>query len=208
VLLNFFFILTSQVYRYRNVSTASERQQTKWFLLGFGVIIMFIPVSFISGNQGGFVDDIATVALYTPLPISLAFAILRYHLWDIDVIIRRTLVYGGLTATLALIYFGGVILLQGILSAITGESRSEIVTVVTTLLIAALFTPLRKRIQGDIDRRFYRRKYNAEQALASFSALARQETDLDELRRQVEHVVEQTIQPIQVSLWLVERQGQ
>jgi hypothetical protein len=188
-----------------------EREQIKWLLYACAIFILFyLPGIWISDRQDtvNVIWSLLFVLGILTIPLSIAVAILRYRLYDIDVIIRRTLVYGGLTATLALIYFGGIVLLQGLLATFTGESRSEVVTVVTTLAIAALFTPLRRRIQHDIDRRFYRRKYNAEQALASFSALARQETDLDELRRQVEHVVEQTIQPIQVSLWLVERQGQ
>jgi hypothetical protein len=141
---------------------------------------VFLPGIWISDlqNNVNIVWSLLFVPAILTIPLSIAIAILRYHLYDIDVLIRRTLIYGALTATLALIYFGGVVLLQGILSAITGESRSEIVTVVTTLAIAALFSPLRKRIQHDIDRRFYRRKYNAEQAVATLLLAARKETDL------------------------------
>jgi hypothetical protein len=201
VLLNFIFILASQVYRYRRVSTSIERQQTKWFLLGFGLIVLFIPVPFLTGNQGGFLDDLATVALYTPLPIALAFAILRYHLWDIDIIIRRTLVYAGLTASLALVYFGGVVLVETLLRPLAG-GESQLAIILTTLAIAALVSPLRRRIQDFIDKRFYRQKYNAEQALAEFASLASQETDLRALTDKLVDVVRETVQPVEVSLWL------
>jgi hypothetical protein len=202
----------SQIYKYRNESNAVEKQQTKWFVLGFVAFAGTLLVGFIIQSilpQAGIGQILLDVFLFDSagllIPISIAISILRYRLWDIDLIIRRTLVYGGLTATLALIYFGGVVLFQGILSAITGESRSKIVTVATTLAIAGLFTPLRKRIQQDIDRRFYRKKYSAEQALATFSALANQETDLATLTGQLVGVVQETLQPQQVSLWLVGR---
>jgi hypothetical protein len=202
----------SQIYKYRNESTAVERQQTKWFVLGFAAFAGTLLVGFVSQSmlpQDGIVQILIDTFLFDSagllIPISIAISILRYRLWDIDLIIRRTLVYGGLTVTLALIYFGGVVLFQGILSAITGESRSEIVTVATTLAIAALFTPLRKRIQQDIDRRFYRKKYSAEQALATFSALARQETDLATLTGQLVSVVQESLQSERVTLWLVIR---
>jgi hypothetical protein len=203
--------IISPILHYRRGS-AVERQQIKWMaifalILSTCVLIAYVAYPLATGGDRllGYNNLFSLVyfsftAFFPPLAIGLA--ILRYHLWDIDLVIRRTLVYGGLTATLALIYFGGVVLLQGILSAITGESRSEIVTVATTLIIAALFTPLRKRIQHDIDRRFYRRKYNAEQTLANFAALARNETDLKTLTEQVVEIVEQTLQPSNASLWL------
>jgi hypothetical protein len=128
-------------------------------------------------------------------------------LWDVDVIIRRTLVYGALSASLGLVYLGMVVVLQWLLVALTGESRSEIATVITTLAIAALFTPLRKRIQRDIDRHFYRSKYNAEQALAEFAKTARDETDLVALTGQLVGIVQKTVEPEQVSLWLREQSG-
>lgn len=190
--------------RYKRAGTL-EREQIKWLLYACAIFVfIYIPGIWISDlqNEVNVIWSLLFVLAILCIPLSIAVAILRYRLYDIDVIIRRTLVYGTLSASLALIYLGGVVMMQSVLSALTGESRSEIVTVVTTLVIAALFTPLRKRIQHDIDRRFYRRKYNAEQALSAFAAQARQVTDLDELTGHVVGVVEQTIQPQHVSLWI------
>jgi hypothetical protein len=142
-----------------------------------------------------------TIGILAPA-LGFAIAILRYRLFDIDVIIRKTLVYGVLTATLALVFFGGVTLLQQVVGQITGTEDSPVVIVISTLLIAALFSPLRRRIQDFIDRRFYRQKYNAEKALAEFAEAARNETDLGALTGKLVEVVSQTMQPEQVVLWL------
>ena len=134
-------------------------------------------------------------------PISIGIAILRYRLYDIDLVINRTLVHGPLTAMLVAIYFGGVVLLQRLFVALTGE-ESTFAVVATTLVIAALFTPLRRRIQGFIDRRFYRRNYDARRTLEAFSAKLRDETDLYALREDLIGAVRETMQPAHASLWL------
>lgn len=204
VLLNFVIILACQVYRYRRVLNPIERQQTKWFLFGLGLILALIPIAVFPGVTGrdGFLSDITGVALWMPLYFGLAIAILRYRLWDIDVIIRKTLVYSALTVLLALVYFGSVVLLQRLFGALTGVAQSPLAVVVSTLAIAALFTPLRRRIQDVIDRRFFRKKYDAQRVLAQFAVTARDETDLDALTAELVRVVQETMQPKGVSVWL------
>jgi hypothetical protein len=136
------------------------------------------------------------------LPATMAIAIQRYRLWDFDLIIRRTLIYSALTGVLALVYFGSVVLLQSLFRALTGQG-SQIAVVASTLAIAALFNPLRRRIQAIIDRRFYRRKYDAEQVLAAFSERLRDEVDLDRLAETLIPIVKETMQPAHVSLLMV-----
>jgi hypothetical protein len=199
------------VYRYRRVSTSAQRQQTKWVV--FGTVL---------GVAGTFPSqlplDLALVGGDTPLvllllnmgfslsfllvPFSIGVAVLRSHLFDIDILINRTLVYGLLTAMLALVYFGSIVVLQRIFIGPTGE-QSTLAVVASTLVIAALFNPLRRRIQAFIDRRFYRRKYDARKTLETFSAKLRDETDLDALRDDLVGVVTETMQPAHVSLWLL-----
>lgn len=204
VILNFLIVFACQVYRYRVVSTPVERQQTKWFLVGFAVTIAFIPVGIaanISTIRNSFLGDVAAFGLFTPLPITVAIAILRYRLFDIDLIIRRTLIYSVLTAVLALVYFTSVIVLQQLFRFVTGQS-SDLAIILSTLGIAALFNRLRWGVQNAIDRRFYRRKYDAAQVLATFSAALRDEVELDRLTNKLLNVVGETMQPENISLWL------
>ena len=204
-----------QIYRYRRVSTPVQRQQTKWvifslvcFLLLFvltGLASQFIPPT---GVAGGLLY-LASYALPTLglllLPVSITMAILRARLWEIDVIIRRTLVYSTVTVILALVYVGLVIGLETLVRLFTGQvSQSPGIIVASTLAIAALFQPLRRRIQRTIDRRFYRRKYDAARTVAEFSANLRNELDLSQLREHLITVVQDTMQPSHVSLWLRE----
>jgi ADP-ribosylglycohydrolase len=137
------------------------------------------------------------------IPAAVGIAIMRYRLYEIDLLINRTLVYGALTATLALVYFGGIATTEAIFRALTGqEQQPQLAIVVSTLVIAALFNPLRRRIQSFIDRRFYRRKYDARKTLEAFSAKLRDETDLEALSDDLVGVVKETMQPVHVSLWL------
>ena len=207
----------AQIYRYRH-SGPLERQQVKWVmfaLLLFAAVFIGIPIfkalSGLDDLEGGsltsvltyeIIDQAISLIVFLSLPISIVLAILRYRLWDIDVIIRKTLVYGILTATLALVFFGGVTLLQQVFGRISGTENSPVAIVLSTLAIAALFSSLRRRIQDFIDQRFFRRKYNAEQALADFADTARSETDLEALTGKLVEVVSQTMQPEQVVLWL------
>jgi hypothetical protein len=189
----FMLLAYAQVYRYRRVSNYAERKQTKWVVFGFGVSIVLSVIASLIYRQ-------PSPPLLNVLPLSLTIAILRSHLWDIDLIIRRTLVYSVLTALLALIYFGGVVLLQQLTRSIA--ETSDLAIVVSTLVIAALFFPLRRRVQNVIDKRFYRRKYDAAKTLAGFSATVRDEVELERLTAELLNVVNDTLQPASVSLWL------
>jgi hypothetical protein len=203
----------AQVYRYRHVSGPMQRRQTKWVIFGLtaamtgwaGVIILLTIVPSLQPGSvaADFVGATATAGLILLIPLSLAIAMLRHHLYDIDLVINRTLVYGTLTGLLALVYFGGVTASQAIVRALTSQQEQpQLAIVVSTLVIAALFTPLRHRIQGFIDRRFYRRKYDARKTLEAFSAKMRDETDLDALSDDLVGVVRETMQPAHVSVWL------
>jgi hypothetical protein len=205
----FLVSLAALLVRLRQASGV-ERQQIKWFayaaaVMGTGPLVMFMLGGGYSALEelmwylGYFVGILG----FAFLPVATAIAILRYRLYDIDVIINRTLVYGSLTLMLALVYFGGVTATQALFTALTGqEEQPQLAIVVSTLVIAALFTPLRRRIQSFIDRRFYRRKYDARKTLEAFSAQLRNETDLEALSNDLVGVVRETMQPAHVSLWL------
>jgi hypothetical protein len=203
--------------RFRRAS-GDERQQLKWVTYA---ALVFVVV--VAGMQTFFdalhpLDPGALhpIDLFYGIPFALAgvivplaagIAILKYRLYDIDLLIRRTLIYGVLTALLVLVYLGAVIALQTIFTALTGSARSELVTVLSTLVIAALFVPLRNRLQAIIDRRFYRRKYDAARTLAAFGSSVRDEVELGRLTEHLTEVVDDTLQPESVTLWLKKPEG-
>jgi hypothetical protein len=206
--------ILAQVYRYLRMSSRVERQQTKWVLFGFSVV----AVGFVLGSLAPLVlPSIAEPGLlrvlylnfgvtifgvipFSLLPLFIGIAILRYRLWDIDQLINRTLVYGALTTALALVYIGSVVLLRYVLAPLTGSS--ELAIVASTLAIAVLFNPVRRGIQTRIDKRFYRRKYDAAKKLAAFGTTVRDETDLERITTAMLKVVDETMQPEHMALWL------
>jgi hypothetical protein len=211
---------SSLVLRFRR-SGGEERQQIKWiaFAASFmgSVYLLIMSAGLINWliSAPGVVSDLGTQTLwgalledvmllsFAAIPLAIGFAVLRYRLYDIDVVINRTLVYGSLTVTLVALYFGGIGMLQRVFVVLTGqEQQPQLAIVVSTLAIAALFNPLRRRIQSFIDRRFYRRKYDARKILEAFSLKLRDETDLDALNDDLVGVVRETMQPADVSLWL------
>jgi hypothetical protein len=203
-----------QLYRYLREANAVERQQTKWIILGVVIfvtaiiawVLVFGRALPIPAGQPRLIailisfiyQDLFAIPF---LPIAITIAILRYRLWGIDVIVRKTLVYLLLSGLLALVYFGIVILLQSVFGSIISE-QSPVVIVISTLVIAALFAPLRKRVQTAVDRRFYRQKYDAQQVLAQFAQVARDETEMEALTAELIRVVQETMQPESVSFWL------
>jgi hypothetical protein len=208
-------LVVVQLYRYRRVSSPLQRQQTKWVVFGLAVPITFYvsgsvlylifpalaDASTLYGAPYQLAFNVVSTFLPLLIPLSFGFAMLRSRLWEIDAIINRTLVYGALTASLALVYVGLIISLQALLQGIISQDNS-VVIVISTLAIVFLFLPLRRGIQRIIDRRFYRSKYDAAKTLSAFNATLRQEVDLDQLREQLLAVVQETMQPAHVSLWL------
>jgi hypothetical protein len=206
----------SLVLRYRR-SGREVRQQIKWvaFVASFSGLLYLIAMIIslvvqVRNNENvpafpWWAEILFSVAVlgFAGVPVAIGFAVLKYRLYDIDIVINRALVYGSLTATLLALYIGGVAAMQTFFRALTGqEQQSQLAVVVSTLAIAALFNPLRRRIQAFIDRRFYRRKYDARKTLEAFSARLRDETDLQTLNRDLAEVIEETLQPTHVSLWL------
>jgi hypothetical protein len=206
----------SMVLRYRR-SRGEVRQQIKWvaFVASLSGLSYLIPMIFGSVVQLRSEDSLpqlpwwaevffsVAVIGFAGVPVAIGFAVLKYRLYDIDVVINRTLVYGSLTAMLVALYFGSVATTQTILRTLTGQTEQpQLAVVISTLVIAALFNPLRRRIQTFIDRRFYRRKYDARNTLETFSARLRDETDLETLNNELAGVIRETMQPAHVSLWL------
>ena len=197
----------SLVVRFRR-ARGVERQQLKWFAFSgvvFCAVFAIAPVlwSLPESAGPGWVWPVLFLAGSSTIPVSVGIAILRYRLYEIDLLINRTLVYGSLTVTLALVYFGVVTVTQALFRTVTSQQElPQLVVVASTLVIAALFTPLRRRIQSFIDRSFYRSKYDAAKTLEGFSAKLRDETDLEALNAELVEVVRETMQPAHVSLWL------
>jgi hypothetical protein len=205
----------SLILRYRH-SGGEVREQIKWIALAgsfvglllstvLGLIIVAEGMRGSGGSTPLWLQGLLFVMLlsFAGVPVAIGFAVLKYRLYDIDLLINRTLVYGSLTVSLAVVYFGGVTVTQAIFRALTGqEEQPQLAIVVSTLVIAALFNPLRLRIKSFIDRRFYRRKYDAAKTLEAFSVKLRDETDLDALAEDLVGVVRETMQPAHVSLWL------
>jgi len=219
----------AQAYRYKEVSSPIQRQQTKWAILGLfaavlGPLAFFVPFVIVPSlrvpeasnllyqNLGpsfftfSFLSQMVGLTISTLFgllfPVSFAIAVLRYRLWDIDILINRALVYGALTGLLVIIYLVSVVILQGVFLTFTGRGQSQMVTVLSTLGIAALFIPLQRRIQSVIDRRFYRSRYDAAKTLAAFSNKLREEVDLNQLCDQLKSVVRETMQPSRISILL------
>ena len=213
------FGVGTQIYRYRVISNPSQKQQTKWVLFGFmaftvpligwTLFIELFPVSVGLPRLIFYTFIYGIMAIFLVcFPLSFVIAITRYRLWDIDLLIRRTLVYSLLTGALLVVYFGTVVVVQTAVNILTGQEQSSQLTIaLSTLLIAALFNPLRRRVQSFIDRRFYRRKYDAQQILARFAETARDEVELERLTAVLLSVVGETMQPEQTSLWLKKTKG-
>jgi hypothetical protein len=206
-------MVIAQVYRYRRVSTPVQRQQTKWVVYTFAVLILLglslfgipqlvFPALRQPGSLFASLSTIVGDAFFVFIPISFGIAILRYRLWDIDIIIRRTLIYSTLIVVLAVIYQISVFILQSFTSGLAFIRGNELAIVASTFLIGGLFKPLYDRVRALIDRRFYRRKYDAAKTVAAFSVTIRDEVDLNQLRERLLAVVEETMQPAHVSLWL------
>jgi len=202
------FGIISQIIRYRTTDS-HQKQQVKTLLLFVLPMIVFLPIQLLTDTFAPQYSRLVNLISGTSIQlwfmafplIAVGNAILRHRLYDIDIIIRRTLVYSVLTTILAVVYFGGIIVTQQLFRAATGET-SDLAVVVSTLLIAALFTPVRRRVQDTIDRRLYRRKYDVEQTLAAFQRNLRDEVDMETLKANLINVVSETMQPDKIALWI------
>jgi hypothetical protein len=206
VRVGFFFVLVSWLFSVAAMimrmdqAKGAERQQLKWFVYTVALLVVGFLAALLGFGQHSVAWNMG-IAAFNFLPIAAGIAILRYRLYDIDVVINRTLVYGVLTAALALVYVGSIVLFQGLFHALSGET-SQLAVVASTLAIAALFVPLRRRVQAFIDRRFYRRKYDVAETLQAFNVRLRNDVDLDSVADDLVEVVQETMQPAHVSLWL------
>ncbi|HEY5572062.1 MAG TPA: hypothetical protein VIK64_03510, partial [Anaerolineales bacterium] len=212
----------AQLYRYFRVASPAERQQLKWVIVGLGAFMssglaVLPPLDSLLASPAVSADPARALVLSVIpdtlfqatslfIPVSITISVLRYRLWDIDIIIRRTLIFGLLTGTLAIVYFASVVLFGQVFQELIGQ-QSSMAIVLSTLAIAALFSPLRRRIQEIIDRRFYRRKYDAEKTLANFATVVRDQIDLNELTTVLLGIVQETMQPEHLSLWLKEQKS-
>ena len=206
IVLAFMFVAVVSLFVRLHLARGKEQQQVKWFAYAFalavgGGILRYTLSEVIGGGWVEWAGFVVMTVGVLGVPIAMGLAIMQYDLYDIDVIINRTLVYGALTGILALVYLGGVVVLQALFRSLTGQ-ESQLAVVASTLVIAALFSPLRRRVQALIDRHFYRRKYDAAITLGTFLAKLRDETDLDALSDDLVGVVRETMQPAHVSLWL------
>ena len=199
-----------QIYRYRRVSSPVQRQQTKWVVFGFIATLLANQTFWLLPDAVGLVYRpifyLAYLLLLLFVPVTFFIAVQRHRLYDIDVIINRSLVYGSLSAILAAIYLAGIVGIQSLLALFSsrqsGQAQSPLSIVISTLVIAALFQPLRHRLQQLIDRRFYRSKYDAEKALAAFADTVRSQVELATLQQQLVEIVEETLQPAMITLWV------
>ena len=199
-------IVGSLIHNWLTLTDPVARAQLRWLTLGMGIglAVPFMAMIGALATDGDFSSPTMSwvLWLFILLPVCIAIAITRYRLFDIDVIIRKTLLYAVLTALLALVYFGAVVLLQAVFAGVSGVDQSPLAIVISTLAIYALFRPVRRRVQDAIDRRFFRKKYDAQQVLDGFALYARDETDLDALTAELLRVVQETMQPDHVSIWL------
>jgi hypothetical protein len=192
--------ILSLLVRFRS-ARGDERQQIKWIAFAASLVLAAAGLAALGRWQNELLLILVNLAAAS-FPVAVGISILRYRLYDLDLIVRRTLSYSVLTGLLALLYFGSVVALESVVRPLTGQSQSSLVAVASTLLIAALFVPLRARVQAAIDRRFYRSRYSAARTLATFGIAVRDETDLQQLSEHLLRVVDQTMKPASVGLWL------